>query len=344
MLSVSLLAFVILCVTLGATESMNRLVRLSRTEVILQGALEALIPPLVPSLHKGQMGRVGIVGGSTEYTGAPFYAAQSSLKLGGDLSYVFCAKQAAIPIKSYSPELMVTPWYDDDNMDETAIVMANRVIEFFPRMHTIVIGCGLGRSPKVLEATGIIINAAKEKGLPLVLDADALYFVSSSSEGFAAIRGHKKLVLTPNKVEFGRLVDAALKGPNWKEATVADQLLALSEVLQGPTILLKGKSDMICDGKTVYEIEESGSPRRSGGQGDILAGMLGTTLHWGYLRDEEIDNSNTVNAPVAAALLASVVTKRASELAFLEHKRSMTTPDLLPKIGPALAEIEEKIC
>ena len=113
MLSVSLLAFVILCVTLGATESMNRLVTLSRTEVILQGALEALIPPLLPSLHKGQMGRVGIVGGSTEYTGAPFYAAESSLKMGGDLSYVFCAKQAAIPIKSYSPELMVTPWYDD---------------------------------------------------------------------------------------------------------------------------------------------------------------------------------------------------------------------------------------
>lgn len=324
---------------------MEGLKKLSRSDVVWKQAVKALIPPLLSSYHKGEMGRVGIIGGSTDYTGAPFYAAEASLKIGGDLSFVFCCKQAAIPIKSYSPELMCTPWYDDEKKDdESSAEIAKRVIEFFPRMHSMVVGPGLGRDPKVLEATGIIIKEAKKIGMPLVLDADALYFLSSSKEGIDAVKGHEKCILTPNRVEFGRLMEGVLS--DWKDESpdsVPEQLLLLSKVLQGPTILLKGKSDLICDGKTVYEVEETGSLRRSGGQGDILAGMLGTALHWGTLQEEQIDRCNTVRAPVAAAWLSSVATKRASELAYLDKGRSMTTPDLLPKIGLALAEIEEAL-
>ena len=74
-----------------------------------------VVPPLSNSLHKGQMGRIGILGGSEEYTGAPFYAAKSSLMLGADLSFIFCAEAATIPIKSYSPEVMVVPFYTKED-------------------------------------------------------------------------------------------------------------------------------------------------------------------------------------------------------------------------------------
>jgi ATP-dependent NAD(P)H-hydrate dehydratase len=39
-----------------------------------------LVPPLAQSLHKGQAGKIGVLGGSREYTGAPYYAAFSALK------------------------------------------------------------------------------------------------------------------------------------------------------------------------------------------------------------------------------------------------------------------------
>lgn len=51
--------------------------------------------------------------------GAPYYAAASALKMGADLSFVFCAKEATIPIKSYSPELMVAAFYSEE-ADNTA--------------------------------------------------------------------------------------------------------------------------------------------------------------------------------------------------------------------------------
>lgn len=78
-----------------------------------------VVPPLDASSHKGTMGRVGVVGGSKDYCGAPYYAAVSALKFGADLSWVYCSQEAAIPIKSYSPELMVTPFYDDKRLGDS---------------------------------------------------------------------------------------------------------------------------------------------------------------------------------------------------------------------------------
>jgi ATP-dependent NAD(P)H-hydrate dehydratase len=68
-----------------------------------------MIPKLHNELHKGQSGRIGIVGGSKEYSGAPYFSAISSLRVGADLSYVFTTKEAAPVIKSYTPELIVLP-------------------------------------------------------------------------------------------------------------------------------------------------------------------------------------------------------------------------------------------
>jgi ATP-dependent NAD(P)H-hydrate dehydratase len=52
---------------------------IARSEIIEQ--FKRIIPNLSSSLHKGQSGKIGIVGGSFEYTGAPYYAGISSLKV-----------------------------------------------------------------------------------------------------------------------------------------------------------------------------------------------------------------------------------------------------------------------
>jgi hypothetical protein len=48
----------------------------------------------IQGLHKGNCGKIG---GSLEYTGAPYYAAFSALKVGADLSHIFCKKEAGVP-------------------------------------------------------------------------------------------------------------------------------------------------------------------------------------------------------------------------------------------------------
>merc|ERR1719506_2124912 len=77
----------------------------ARAAAILQQAA----PSLAGTDYKGQGGRVAVIGGSTDFAGAPYYAAMAALRTGAELVYVYTAAEAAPAIKCYSPELMVTP-------------------------------------------------------------------------------------------------------------------------------------------------------------------------------------------------------------------------------------------
>jgi len=165
-----------------------------------------LIPPLAAHWHKGQQGRVGVVGGSFEYTGAPFYAGVSSLKTGADLCHLFCVEEAAVPIKSYSPELIVHPLLRSDaslaavHESQRAKILADaveRIAAVLPRLDSLVIGPGLGRDASVQEMTRQLIAKAREVNLPLVLDGDALFLVSLEPD---TVKGYRNAILTPNAV------------------------------------------------------------------------------------------------------------------------------------------------
>lgn len=97
--------------------------------------------PTALKRKKGDMGIIGVIGGSIEYTGAPFYSALSVIKAGSDLSHVFCHKDAAVPIKSYSPELIVHPAFDDAMSKD----LIEKSVRWFKSMDALVYGCGLGR-------------------------------------------------------------------------------------------------------------------------------------------------------------------------------------------------------
>ena len=62
-----------------------------------QKAVQRLVPPLSFDSRKGQNGRIGVLGGSYEYTGAPYYAAQSALQAARTSRTCFCADGAARP-------------------------------------------------------------------------------------------------------------------------------------------------------------------------------------------------------------------------------------------------------
>ena len=101
--------------------------------------LQAVIPKFSFAKHKGQDGRLCVVGGSLEYTGAPYFAAQSALRCGADLVHVLCDVKAGLAIKAYSPELMVAPYLDSSQQQITK-ELDIWIKESLPRMHSITIG------------------------------------------------------------------------------------------------------------------------------------------------------------------------------------------------------------
>lgn len=101
--------------------------------------------------YKGSNGKIGVIGGCLEYTGAPYYVGTSALRSGSDLAHIFCTKSAAIPIKSYSPELIVHPTLDSSDESEISdftsysASIQGKTSKWFNSLHIIVIGPGLGR-------------------------------------------------------------------------------------------------------------------------------------------------------------------------------------------------------
>uniref|UniRef100_A0A1B6C4T5 ATP-dependent (S)-NAD(P)H-hydrate dehydratase n=1 Tax=Clastoptera arizonana TaxID=38151 RepID=A0A1B6C4T5_9HEMI len=281
-----------------------------------------IIPNLVPSKHKGQSGRIGIFGGSKDFTGAPFYSGMSSLRTGSDLIYIFCVPEAAIPIKSYSPELMVTPFFDVDLSDD--------LIQWSQNLHCAVIGPGLGRFPSTFKRISEILPYLKEKSIPLVFDADGVVFVSRN---LSIVKNYsEQIYLTPNINEFRILCKAVFD----ESAIENNSTMVLGEMLSSDlgehvTVLLKGQTDLIFNsGKLVFQNETIGSSRRCGGQGDILSGCLATFVFWA----KQCVNGQVENPYILAGIAASTLTRVCNRLAFNEHGRGMIASDMIVKIPP----------
>lgn len=295
-------------------------------------ALRAVAPRLDSRGHKGQAGRIGVLGGSVDFSGAPYYAGIAALRAGAELLYLCTAEEATLPIKTYSPELMVSSIYSFARMsDRDAEVrgmeqqaLAEKMMEVMPRLHSLCIGPGLGRHDGVLAAVARVIEAGKARNLPMVIDADGLWLVADRPD---LVRGYRSVVLTPNLMEYRRLAKAIL-------GDEAADLRAVCTALQGAAIVLKGPTDRVFavgEGSSEpLECSDEGAPRRPGGIGDILSGILATVLGWSAQR---------TGCRLQACRAACVLVRRASRSAYAKHKRAMVAPDIIGEIGPAMQEL-----
>ncbi|KAK4150264.1 Ribokinase-like protein [Chaetomidium leptoderma] len=309
-----------------------------------------MIPPMLEKFHKGQLGRVGVIGGSEDYTGAPYFSAMASARLGCDMSHVICTPTAATVIKTYSPNLMVHPLMrsspstttsSSSSFSETdAREIANRILPLLDRLHVLVIGPGLGRDPLMQATCALVIRAARDKGMPMVLDADALQIVQRDP---GLVRGYGLAVLTPNVVEFGRLTAALGVDDHDEGKKETGKVEALARALGGIMVLEKGVRDRISDGKVTFTVDLEGGKKRSGGQGDTLTGSIATFLGWrkayldglwetgGGLREEELVG--------LAVLGGSAVTRECSRLAFAKRGRSLQASDLTDEVHTAFLNL-----
>lgn len=161
--------------------------------------------------------------------------------------------------------------------------VSSKIIDMLPRLHVLVVGPGLGRDPLMQETCAKVLAAARERKMPVVLDADALAIVLKTPE---LVIGWREVVLTPNVAEFGRLwkgikADSSSQGEEASGgADSPDQVEALSRALGGVTIVQKGGKDFISDGETTLTVDLQGGYKRSGGQGDTLTGSIATFLAW----------------------------------------------------------------
>lgn len=304
---------------LNSIRCYTKLTKKKMDEVSLTLMCKQLAPPLCGGKHKGQAGKIGVIGGSLEYTGAPYFAAISALKVGADLVHVFCPKEAGIVIKSYSPELMVHPVLDDDD----AIA---KIEPWLDSLHVVLIGPGLGRESKTHAVFEAIIQVCRRMQKPLAIDADGLFFIARNPQ---IIKDYPSpgVILTPNVMEFARLLGS--ENPSSINTDSATNLFA--ELGKTVTILRKGKEDVIMDYERTVKISGGGSGRRCGGQGDLLGGALTTFFTWTLQHKIDADVPHDDRA-ILACYAACKLTRECNARAFKKCGRSMTCSDMIKQI------------
>lgn len=218
--------------------------------------------PRIATAHKGDFGRLLVIGGNEVYSGAPTLVSLGALRTGIDLVYLAAPSKVASTIASMSPDL-ITVKLEGDNLSAGSL---EALKPYFGMVDAVAMGPGLGLKLETADFVKRCVDVVEKAGKPLLLDADAL-------KAFAKFKRPLKvpLVLTPHAGEYTILTGETLP-ENHKEKAAAIQKTAKK---LGATILVKGKVDVICDSRRT-KFNFTGNPGMTvGGTGDVLSGIVG---------------------------------------------------------------------
>jgi len=253
-----------------------------------------------PNSHKGDNGKVMVIGGNEMFHGAPLLAALAAEQAGADLVYLWLPSCHAQVARTYSLNLIV------HTFQETHLSPADvkTLLHFAEQTDVVVIGPGLGSHPDTQKAIKTFLT---ELQVPAVVDASALLRITQFPKGS---------VLTPHRGEF-----TALTGEEPEPAHVQKWAKEF-----GVTIVCKGPKDIISDGKDVALNETGNALMSVGGTGDALAGFIGglmaqhvpafeaaelATRLWGLAGDERAKTHASLRAEDLLPIIPEMLFKNA---------------------------------
>ena len=286
---------------------------------ITREILKKIYPKRPPAGKKYDYGLLTVIGGSEFYSGAPALVALAAFKAGVDMVRVIAPKRAADIIASFSPNLAAYPLKGDWLTKEHVAILLGMIesAEAVSRGKTaVVIGGGMGRSEKTQEA---ILEFLSQNFTPCVIDADAIHAIGKRP---GVISG-KNFLITPHSHEFFILTNKEVHhlSDKDKEKVVQEEAQRLQT-----TILLKGGTDIISDGKEVAQNRTGSSFMTVGGTGDTLAGIAGAILARGV---------NAFEAGCGAAHINGLAGERAAK----KLGESLTATDVIEAIPEVLSKI-----
>ncbi|MFB2638297.1 NAD(P)H-hydrate dehydratase [Shewanella bicestrii] len=245
--------------------------------------------------HKGQSGKVTLIGGDFGMAGAIRLASEACLRAGAGLVTVISRPEHQLTVNVSRPELM---FWGCELVD----------MEVYLRLgwaQVVVLGPGLGKHDWGYN----LFKAAGLSDKPCVLDADALNLLSQEP------RRQTNWVLTPHPGEAARLLGCSVADIE------LDRFAAVRALQQkyGGVVLLKGAGTVIFDGKQMVVAPVGNPGLASGGCGDVLSGIIGALMAQG------MDN-------MQATVVGVVVHGCAADLAAVQGERGMLASDLMPFI------------
>lgn len=273
------------------------------TALMTGAQCRTLCPRRKRNTHKGEQGRLLVVGGAPGMTGAVLMAGEAALRAGAGLVRIATLGDAASAV-ARSPELMVT-----------SLVASTALNKLQQQSNVVLLGPGLGRDARAQETMNRVLDF-RRPDQQLVLDADALHCLA---DGKLDVTGS---VMTPHPGEA-----AALLACHTSDVQ-GDRFAAVINIARDyrSICVLKGAGTLVSDGETVLVCPHGSAAMASAGTGDVLAGVIAALLGQGV-------------APMAAASLAVYLHAVAGEDAAHRYGNGMVASDLCASIARRMSRI-----
>jgi NAD(P)H-hydrate epimerase len=221
-----------------------------------------LLPPLKRTRHKYQAGYVLSIAGSLGMPGAAILSSFSALRAGAGIVRLFHPLGMESELSGAPYELIRQGW---DGKDLKGIKQEAS------RAKAMLIGPGIGRTKVSEKMLHLILKSIP---LPMVIDADALYFIAENPK-WKLPQGS---ILTPHRGEMHLLLSDFKKSKEVHELEMCQAFVQQKKV----TLVLKGAPTFIYHPNTLPLIVTHGDPgMATAGSGDVLTGIIAAMVAQG---------------------------------------------------------------
>lgn len=242
-----------------------------------------------PNSHKGDNGKVMVIGGSEVFYGAPILAALGAEYSGVDLIFPVIPRIHLEAAKTHSLNFILNT-FEQNHFSQKDV---NNLLNFSEKVDAVVVGPGLGEKVETKEALKDLLKGLK---VPVVIDASALIYTNMIP---------KKAVLTPHRGEFKELTG---------DDPTPENVQKWAKDMQ-TVICCKGPKDIIANEDELVINDTGNAMMTVGGSGDVLAGLIGGLMAQGMTPFEAAVDGTRILGKVAEGLASIQGNVRAVELA-----------------------------
>jgi len=238
------------------------------TEYISSEWASSVLPERPADANKGSFGRVLVIGGSSNYIGAPYLACSGAIRVGAGLVTLATANSLQPILASKLTEVTYLP-LPEFRPGIISAEAAKLVQQQFDQYYVIVLGCGLGQSQSAVNLVRSILLKSRATLPALVLDADALNVLAQIPKWWEQLT--IDAILTPHPGEMARLAGMTVDGVQSDRQGISRKMADQWH----KTIVLKGAHTVIVAPDGQSKISPTANPGlASAGTGDVLTGVI----------------------------------------------------------------------
>jgi len=237
-----------------------------QTSLVELSDVRRVLPKRAMNVHKYDVGKVFVLAGSQELTGAAAMCCTATLRAGAG-AVVLGTPEPVYPILARKlTEVMVFsfPATRDGTLSLAAL---EGICEKLSWADVLVVGPGLSQNP---ETQQLIIKILLEHRGKALIDADGLNAIAA--HGISVLRSSRaQFILTPHVGEFSRLTGIA---SNEVEQSRIESTRNLAKKIN-TTVVLKGVPTVTASNDGAVVLNSTGNPgMATAGTGDVLSGII----------------------------------------------------------------------